>query len=77
MITAELTEWVKDARQRTLELVVDLDDIQLLGPQLPIVNPILWEIGHVAWFQEKWILRHVSKQKPIVKCQGWSGSWTR
>ena len=66
MITAELTEWVQDARQRTLELVVDLDDTQLLGPQLPIVNPILWEIGHVAWFQEKWILRHVSKQKPIL-----------
>jgi iron(II)-dependent oxidoreductase len=21
------------------------------------VNPLLWEIGHVAWFQEKWVLR--------------------
>ena len=45
------------ARQRTLQLVADLDDDQLLGPRLEIVNPLLWEIGHVAWFQEKWVLR--------------------
>ena len=40
------------ARSRTLALVEDLDDEQLLGPRLAIVNPPLWEIGHVAWFQE-------------------------
>jgi iron(II)-dependent oxidoreductase len=28
-----------------------------LGRNLAIVNPLLWEIGHVAWFQEKWVLR--------------------
>lgn len=60
-----LAEWVCDARQRTLALVADLDDEQLLGPRLAIVNPLLWEIGHVAWFQEKWVLRHVGKQPPI------------
>ena len=32
MITAELGEWVRDARQRTLDLVADLDDEQLMGP---------------------------------------------
>lgn len=64
-ITAQLAEWVYDARQRTFDLVADLDDEQLIGPYLPIVNPPLWEIGHVAWFQEKWVLRHACKQKPI------------
>src|SRR5262245_42615236 len=54
---AELSSWVRDARSRTLELIADLDDAQLLGPQLNIVNPLLWEIGHVAWFQERWALR--------------------
>lgn len=52
-----LYEWVQDARQRTFDLAHDLSDDQLLGPRLPIVNPLLWEIGHVAWFQEKWVLR--------------------
>jgi iron(II)-dependent oxidoreductase len=48
-----LSAWVHDARARTLQLVADLDDGQLMGPRLPIVNPLLSEIGHAAWFQER------------------------
>jgi iron(II)-dependent oxidoreductase len=62
---ATLAQWVVDARDRTFELVADLDDSQLIGPRLPIVNPLLWEIGHVAWFQEKWVLRHALGEQPI------------
>ncbi len=29
---------LKDARQRTLDLIVDLSDDQLMGPKLDIVN---------------------------------------
>jgi iron(II)-dependent oxidoreductase len=53
----DLIDWVHDARERTCELVADLSDSQLIGPRLATVNPLLWEIGHVAWFQEKWVLR--------------------
>lgn len=62
---AELAVWVRDARQKTLEVVSDLSDEQLMGPQLRIVNPLLWEIGHVTWFQEKWALRHAGGASPI------------
>jgi iron(II)-dependent oxidoreductase len=61
---AELSRWVADARARTFELVADLSDEQLLGPRLAIVNPLRWEIGHVAWFQEKWILRDRRGARP-------------
>jgi len=54
-------------RTRTLDLVTDLDEKRLIGPRLAIVNPPLWEIGHVAWFQEFWILRQLKKQKPILE----------
>jgi iron(II)-dependent oxidoreductase len=57
---------LRDARARTLELVLDLDDTQWLGPTLAIVNPIRWEIGHVAWFQEHWVLRHARGEPPIL-----------
>jgi iron(II)-dependent oxidoreductase len=57
MSCAQLAEWVRDARQRTCALVADLKDSELMGPRLPMVNPLLWEIGHVAWFQEEWVLR--------------------
>ena len=46
-----------DSRARALRVTGDLDGEQLLGPKLAIVNPPLWEIGHVAWFQERWCLR--------------------
>jgi gamma-glutamyl hercynylcysteine S-oxide synthase len=62
---ALLAEWVCDARQRTLDLIADLRDDQLLSPRLPIVNPLLWEIGHLAWFAERWVLRHASQHPPI------------
>jgi iron(II)-dependent oxidoreductase len=65
MTTGDLAAAIKDARQRTFDLVQDLSDKQLLGPRLAIVNPLLWEIGHVAWFQEKWVLRHAGKEEPL------------
>lgn len=62
----ELMAWVADARARTLALIEDLSDEKLLGPRLPIVNPPLWEVGHVAWFQEKWVLRGIARRPPIL-----------
>ncbi|MDB5216039.1 MAG: hypothetical protein JWO86_3966 [Myxococcaceae bacterium] len=62
----DIAEALRDARKRTLELAVDLDDAQWLGPKLPIVNPLLWELGHVAWFQEWWTLRHARGRAPIL-----------
>src|SRR5215475_1826956 len=62
-----LVSSMREFRARTLALVVDLDNDQLIGPRLATVNPPLWEIGHIAWFQEFWILRHLRKQQAIMK----------
>lgn len=45
------------ARDHFERITAGLDGERLLGPKLPIVNPPLWEIGHVGWFQERWCLR--------------------
>src|SRR5712671_6343090 len=57
---------LRDARSRTLALVSDLDEAQWRGPRLAIVNPMLWEVGHVAWFQEFWTLRHARGRAPAI-----------
>jgi len=54
-----------DARQRTLDLVSDLSDEQLAVPEIDIINPPIWEMGHVAWFQERWALRHLRGEVSI------------
>ena len=61
----QLIDWVCDARQRAFELIADLTDDQMMGPMLPTVNPLLWEIGHLAWFQSRWALRHAGGEDPV------------
>jgi gamma-glutamyl hercynylcysteine S-oxide synthase len=61
-----LREWVRDARRRTLALAGTLAPGELLGPRSPIVNPPLWELGHVAWFQERWALRRAAGRLPLL-----------
>lgn len=60
-----LSDALKDARARTLELTLDLDDARWIGPRLDIVNPMRWEVGHIAWFQEHWVLRRARGRERI------------
>ena len=64
--SAALEAYIRDARVRTRELVDDLTDEQLMGPRLRIVNPMRWEIGHVAWFHEHFILQRVYGEAPLL-----------
>ena len=64
----ELAEALQDARHYTLALF-DCFLAAGLGvpanvPLLPIVNPPLWELGHVAWFAEWFVLREAQSSDP-------------
>src|SRR5258708_13811355 len=45
------------ARDHLARTSAGFEGERLLGPRLAIVNPPLWEIGHIGWFQEHWCLR--------------------
>src|SRR6266849_5676131 len=64
-IAKELVEALVDTRTRELELLSDLTDDQLWGPKTRIIEPPLWEMGHVGWFQERWILRNLDHLTPL------------
>lgn len=64
---AALIDDLKDARKRTLELIEGLDQRQIIGPKLDIVNPLLWEIGHTAYFHELWTLRYMDGAAPFLE----------
>jgi iron(II)-dependent oxidoreductase len=57
---------LQNARQRSYELVDDLDGGQLMGPKLDTINPLRWEIGHVAYFYEYFILRQLYGHDSIL-----------
>ncbi|MES2993171.1 MAG: selenoneine synthase SenA [Pseudomonadota bacterium] len=54
---AALADALRDSRARTWALVDDLDDAQWSPARRPGVNPIAWELAHLAWFAEFWTLR--------------------
>ena len=48
---------LRDSRARTWALVGELTPAQWQPPRRPGVNPIAWELAHLAWFAEFWVLR--------------------
>ncbi len=62
----KLIDMLEDARRRTYELVDGLTAEQLMGPRMGTVNPLRWEIGHVAYFYEYFILRELYGEESIL-----------
>ena len=55
-----------DTRNHTLRWIAAYE--RALGPTLKVplqaeLNPPLWELGHVGWFQEYWIARNVQRAR--------------
>ncbi len=63
---ADLVQAVQDARQRTHALVQDLTDEQLAVPKLDIVNPIIWELGHITFFYDVFVLRVLGSDRFLL-----------
>ncbi len=64
--TAALVHMVQDARERTLALVADLAAAQFEVPLLALVNPFRWELGHVTFFYEAFVLQLLGQTKPLL-----------
>ena len=50
---------LKEARERTLLLIAPLSDEDLLLQHDPLMSPIIWDIGHIAHFEELWLTRNL------------------
>ena len=56
---ARITELLGEARARTLLLVAALSDEDLRLQHDPLMSPIVWDLGHIAHFEEVWLLENV------------------
>jgi gamma-glutamyl hercynylcysteine S-oxide synthase len=58
-----------DARNHTLYLLSHyekaLGGVQFQVPLLAELNPPLWELGHIGWFQEWWIARNMQRHRGV------------
>ncbi len=60
----ELTAALQELRTHTVNAFEAYERANLLRiPYQPELNPPLWELGHIAWFQEYWIGRNKHRSK--------------
>jgi gamma-glutamyl hercynylcysteine S-oxide synthase len=52
-------------RSRTLELVEPLSEDALNAVHDPLMSPIVWDLGHIANFEEFWISQRAWRRKPL------------
>ncbi len=60
-----IAERLAEARRRTLELISPLDDEQLNRVYSPILSPLAWDLGHIANFEELWLVQTVGGREPL------------
>ncbi|HXA28456.1 MAG TPA: ergothioneine biosynthesis protein EgtB [Candidatus Angelobacter sp.] len=54
-----------DAHARTDALLAPLDDQRLRVQHDPIMSPLVWDYGHVAVYQELWLVQQLSGTAPM------------
>ncbi len=63
-------EMLEDARQRTLALVAPLAEADLREQHDPLMSPILWDLGHIATFEQLWLTRNIDGDIRFVEMPG-------
>jgi gamma-glutamyl hercynylcysteine S-oxide synthase len=54
-----VAELLADARERTLLLIGPLSEEDLRAQHNRLMSPILWDLGHIAHFEELWLIRNL------------------
>jgi gamma-glutamyl hercynylcysteine S-oxide synthase len=66
MSAAALAAALLDARRIEMELLDGVPDERMLGAEGHFLEPPIWEMGHVGWFQEFWLLRHLDGAQTLL-----------
>jgi gamma-glutamyl hercynylcysteine S-oxide synthase len=61
---------LEEARARTLLLVQPLTDAELRLQHDPLMSPIIWDLGHIAHFEELWLTRNLDGPVEFVEMPG-------
>src|SRR5688500_546046 len=59
-----------EARARTFLLLQPLSDQDLRIQHDPLMSPILWDLGHIAHFEELWLTRNLEGPVEFVEMPG-------
>jgi iron(II)-dependent oxidoreductase len=60
-----IAERLAEARRMTLRLIEPLSEEQLQRVYSPILSPLIWDLGHIANFEELWLVRRIGGRDPL------------
>lgn len=61
---ATLASALRSVRQMTIAATADLDEKQWRVPFHPGIQPVAWDLAHIGWFTEFWLLRGPHRMRP-------------
>ena len=62
---ASIATRLEQVRERTLSLVAGLDWETLQTQHIPILSPMVWDLGHLANFEESWLCQELADLEPL------------
>jgi gamma-glutamyl hercynylcysteine S-oxide synthase len=65
-----IAQELEEARARTLQLLAPLSDDDLRIQHDPLMSPLLWDLGHIAHFEELWLTRNLDGPIEFVEMPG-------
>ena len=65
MSPTELAAVLGHARERTEALLEPLSDEQLTRQVSPLQSPLVWDLAHIGYFEELWLLRRAGGREPL------------
>ena len=55
----EIAALLQEARERTLLLVSAVPEAELMNQHSALMSPVVWDLGHIAHFEELWLVRNL------------------
>src|SRR2546425_12408646 len=62
---ATILERLGKVRERTLSLVESLSEDALNRVHDPLMSPIVWDLGHIANFEDLWLAQNPFGKQPV------------
>ncbi len=60
----DIADALAGARARTTALLAPLDDAALTRQASPLMSPLVWDLAHIAHYEELWLLREIAGAPP-------------
>src|SRR5215213_1309622 len=65
-VKASLARALAEARARTLAVLEPVSDDDLVRQHSPLMSPLVWDLAHIGFFEELWLVRRVGGEPPIL-----------